>query len=729
MKTQQVKLLFSAICIMCLGLQLSCTPEDKEGGMGGLKLQIGVNTEDVTVETKAEAITIDSCKVQIKNSHGDIIRKYNATAMPVEEWLLAGRYAVEATLGTPKKAEFDHPCYAGSEEIDIEANKSISKEIVCKLIQSKVSVIYEKGITANFKDYSASVEMGTSKLEFKKDSTKVGYYYNSTEEEQSLICKVTATPNDGGSAVTKDIKIEKIQPCMHYAIHIDYNTEIAEGGFKFKIEVNEATTDKDDNVTVPITKYPSIDFVEESEVGFIFGQIPTSIRVEYITLIVKGYPKLGSVILSGDYLTKLGLPISLDLLALEESAKEELKNKEFTFSVETDDKDPFKHDRMTIGIPVSVRELFTDAMLYAKVIDSNRQCREHKGIKISVTDLHVSTVDLNDYETWSSWAVLRGAKNPGAVTIDDISFEYKKSGSVDWQTATAISGGNDAYYASITGLTAGAEYQYRIKEGEKSAAIKFFKTEGKLQLPNSGFEEWHRSDEVDLIYSELGTKFWDSGNHGSATMRVNVTTQDKEIKQSGASSIKLQSQFVGVGSLGKFAAGNLFAGAYLKTDGTDGILSFGRPFESRPHKMIFYYKYVSNVVDKYVKDPEMPKGSSDKAHIYIAMGDWDPVTFGEEQVPVLIKTKPSERQLFNPKDSHVIAYGELILDASTVGDHLIEGTVELSYFSERRPKYIVVVASASKYGDYFAGAEKSTLWLDDLFLEYPNSKPTIKPNN
>ena len=36
----------------------------------------------------------------------------------------------------------------------------------------------------------------------------------------------------------------------------------------------------------------------------------------------------------------------------------------------------------------------------------------------------------------------------------------------------------------------------------------------------------------------------------------------------------------------------------------------------------------------------------------------------------------------------------------------------------RPPKYIVIVAAASKYGDYFIGGEGSTLWIDEMELVY-----------
>ena len=46
-------------------------------------------------------------------------------------------------------------------------------------------------------------------------------------------------------------------------------------------------------------------------------------------------------------------------------------------------------------------------------------------------------------------------------------------------------------------------------------------------------------------------------------------------------------------------------------------------------------------------------------------------------------------------------------------------TLELEYRdTDRIPTYIVVVASASKYGDYFTGGDGSVLFLDDFTLEY-----------
>ena len=87
--------------------------------------------------------------------------------------------------------------------------------------------------------------------------------------------------------------------------------------------------------------------------------------------------------------------------------------------------------------------------------------------------------------------------------------------------------------------------------------------------------------------------------------------------------------------------------------------------------------------------------------------------------PYIIRTKSEE--LFDPSDKNIITYGEKVFMASTGGNGLIEFTIELEYSSEnrlRKPTSIVVVASSSRYGDFFAGSTGSTMWLDDLELIY-----------
>ena len=119
----------------------------------------------------------------------------------------------------------------------------------------------------------------------------------------------------------------------------------------------------------------------------------------------------------------------------------------------------------------------------------------------------------------------------------------------------------------------------------------------------------------------------------------------------------MESKFVGVGSIGKFAAGNLFIGTYKETDGSNGILDFGKPFTARPTKLRGHYKYTTAPIAYVSYGYEHLKEKPDTCAIYVALGDWPE--------PVEIRTNPSNLAVFNKNDSHVIAYAEFYSGETT----------------------------------------------------------------
>ena len=238
-------------------------------------------------------------------------------------------------------------------------------------------------------------------------------------------------------------------------------------------------------------------------------------------------------------------------------------------------------------------------------------------------------------------------------------------------------------------------------------------------MPNNSFENWQTGSGAYLIYGSGESMFWDSGNHGSATMNKNVTTYDLNLYHSGSRSLYMKSQFVGLGVIGKFAAGNIFVGKYLKTDGTDGILGWGREFTSRPTQLTGYVKYSPVTIDNNSGVVDGATGM-DKGQIFIALWDDSKETDSStgESWPKIIKTKSSYRMLFDPNSVHIIAYVTIIFTEATEGDGLVPFTINLEYRSNKRPSAIILTCSASYYGDYFCGGNGSQMWLDDLQLVY-----------
>lgn len=317
------------------------------------------------------------------------------------------------------------------------------------------------------------------------------------------------------------------------------------------------------------------------------------------------------------------------------------------------------------------------------------------------------------------WVSLGWFKGEGLSGADN-GFEYKKSTENEWQKASPTEPGKSVFEARVTGLLPQTEYQCRAYSNDNKGEVITFTTDPMGVLPNASFDDWHLEDSkgnqnTGNIYCPWisgGTSFWDTGNKGATTVGESNSAPSTDTQSGSGKAAKLNSVFAGVGPLGKFAAGNIFAGEYLRTDGTNGVLSFGRPFESRFVKLEGYYKYTSAPVNYTSKsDPNLTamNGKPDTCCIYVALTDW--------AAPLEIRTKPSERSLFDKNDPGVIAYGQFV-SAETVTQYT-KFTIQLDYKAyNRKPKYLVLVATSSKYGDYFTGGSGSVMMLDALKLVY-----------
>ena len=153
----------------------------------------------------------------------------------------------------------------------------------------------------------------------------------------------------------------------------------------------------------------------------------------------------------------------------------------------------------------------------------------------------------------------------------------------------------------------------------------------------------------------------------------------------------------------------MFVGEYRATDGTNGILGFGREFTARPTKLKGHFKYTTANIAYTDNAHADLMGKPDTCIVWIALGDWSE--------PVELRPNPKNSKNFDKNDPNIIAYGEMNCGETVSGYREFE--IELDYRSTSRvPKYILLVCSASKYGDYFTGGPGATMWVDDFILEY-----------
>ena len=130
-------------------------------------------------------------------------------------------------------------------------------------------------------------------------------------------------------------------------------------------------------------------------------------------------------------------------------------------------------------------------------------------------------------------------------------------------------------------------------------------------------------------------------------------------------------------------------------------------------------KLSPKTIDNNVDAVEGASGM-DKGHIYIALWDESTETASDvgETWPKIIRTKSSNRSLFDVNSEHIIAYGQITFSEATAGDGMVPFTIDIEYRNNKKPSAIIMTCSASKYGDYFSGGAGSEMWIDDLQLIY-----------
>ena len=230
------------------------------------------------------------------------------------------------------------------------------------------------------------------------------------------------------------------------------------------------------------------------------------------------------------------------------------------------------------------------------------------------------------------------------------------------------------------------------------------------QLPNMGFDDWHKSRGAWLPYpsdASASEKVWDSSNKALSLLRINSTTPEYEhvaVPGKGKAAAKIVSRKV----LWAFVAGNIFTGNFVRiVDFSGAELNFGVPFTARPTSMSGYYHYTPGIIN-YAKAPyENLKGSRDNARIEVQLTDW--------KAPNNITTN-YQKFPDGATDPHIIGRG--VLDIAKGSDGYVYFEIQIDYRSDATPSYVNITATPSLHGDYFTGADGSVLYIDELEFHY-----------
>ncbi len=644
----------------------------------------------------------------------ELIRRYNApTEMPASLWLLAGEYAIAVEAGSKAEATFDEPTYRGEQDFKIVEGATTSVTVNCRLVNTIVKVIYDRTIAATFKEsFRTTVAAGDTYDQKRVDKGEVPHLVYEETKKGYFILPADAPAfcwqfegrgekNGEPLELTKTgSKTATAEEGVCYELRLKYSPDLG-GALEFTLLLDETV----DEIYDPIIFRPNPQIAGD---GFDIDEVQP-----YLT------GKIAYRISSIADMQEIQVGIGEETFAIPATADYPEDTNGITLEVENP-----TALRLLLGERFMNRLSGGDHVLTLTAIDKDG------GGGTKETTVRTQGALPTSANPWFNDRIWRGCVLQEA---SEVKMEYRRQGDTDWQSIALTPDGNQIY-AAASPAEFGSAYEYRLSvDGTTIGAAQTATYPQAPQVFNAGFEVWS-GDTPLLPYTSDADQWWDTGNHGSANANINITTYENTSRpgSAGTTSAKLASQKASVMGIGKFAAGNIFVGKYLGTNIPNGVIGFGKPFPFtyRPKALRFWYKGTVGTVDN--AGGSVSNGDADVAQVYICLCKMDGphvvdtrysdtfLNFAANSKTMAYCTALNGKNSKNDRtDGHIIAWGEWTNRESVA--EWTAMTVDLHYNEEYEgevPTYLLLTASASKYGDYFAGSTGSVMYLDDVELLY-----------
>lgn len=617
--------------------------------------------------------------------------------------LPAGRYTAVVSSAETGAAAFGAPFYTGSTGFSIVSGEVANIDITAAVANTKVTVEYDDAVKDNFSSYDFTVSNGQGELVFSNsDGTadEDGWF----SVTGTLSWTLSLVNNDGQKYRDLTGTLEDVKAKEHYKFRWSLETEpdgIGAGAVSIVLDDSmnekEFTLELDpDDTSVPVI---SADFDYSGLVQTEAGDASSR------TITVSSEDGFSSLLFTysdpADFSSR-----SVELAGASEEVLSALSSAGISVSAVQE-----SSAEATIDISSYISSLPVGRFsLGLTAIDRGNSFAEQAFDFEIISNLDAEIISA---APWAMFADVSG-RWFAIEKPQGLSFQYRKSSDSVWTDYAGEISADDqsrTYGARLTGLEPGTEYSVRAVSAEDKETKEItFTTEKADSVPNMSFDAWYQDGDAWYPNADADNFWWDSANGGTKTLSIYPTTPAEEeyiyAKGEGKNAAKLQSKEAMLVGL---AAGNIYTGRFIKAvmslSNPGAELDWGVPFTSRPLALTGYYHYIPVTVNK--GDYNGMSGKTDIGQVQVMLTDWSS--------PFRVST--ADGQFVNPQtDKGIIAYGTMDLNATGSYQPF---TIELEYRDTSRvPKYIVIVAAASKYGDYFTGGVGSTLYLDEFSFIY-----------
>lgn len=705
-----------------------CSADDLFGprdGEGTLSLTASIGN-DVKVVSRADADQLradygESLLLWITKPGEGPVRQYNGIDnVPTDPVTLhSGSYVAEAWAGDSVAASFDKKYFKGYTPFEITNGNSTAVEVKCNIANVVVSLSFDESVDAALKSWTVTVANGEESITYEGHDARKGYFMMPKKADNEKLTLTLEGTASNGDAYSQTADIEAPKGGYEYKVNFSHTPgSFNDGGAFFTITVDETEIVVEDELVITLApEIFGIDFDIAQEQAAATGEMGRK------CVFISAVDRLSSLTIESANLQHYLGGSTADVFSLSESALARLAAAGINFMTYKNEAGEINRVRVNFEADFTnnlVSGLHTFKFIAGDNGDGTEKTSEAT-LSLRLSNAAVELQEATDVSYTTTTFVATIVK-PDELT-GNVGFNYREKGASDWIFVAGTNNGT-TLTATVDNLKFGTPYEYCAVAGGYTSPAKELTTLTPPQLPNASFEQTSTASDKALMFSADPNDFyWDSGNHGSQKMSKNVTEVTTKYFHSGKQGLCLHSQFVGFGAIGKFAAGNIFVGKYLATEGMDGVLGWGRPFNCpiRPKALKVWARYepVNITHDGNGVIPSVSKGDPDNGIVYIALVTDQTMSYNSETWPQIVKTSSSSRQLFNPSGSNVVAYGEHVFTSATTESGLVEITIPLNDVNPNLTvSNIIIVASASRYGDYFVGGNGSLLYLDDFELVY-----------
>ena len=694
--------------------------------MGYLDLRVSCNTDvDIVPVVKSgdETAVISATLTPLFGGESIFLEDVNQITEPIK--LKTGDYKVVATSGVDQgSAAFDAPFYYGESQFTVRNMQMATSEVVCTLASVKVTAEFSSAFTTSF-DYKLTVSNGEAALEFSEAAgtlDKTAYFH--VTDELSWTLDVT---NAKGEKFTLSESYTEVAARQYYDLYFDVEKESTDpmgaGGFVITVDNSFNVKEYD----MPIFIYPDIPVIMGAEnVSLYSGDVLESALYEIVS--TKGYK---SVVIShsNSTLTSLGLPESIELMNATDETLQALTSVGLTLAfADVNGVDTGTLVANTTDVDVDFVQLINNLLAgnYTFTISATNEVDLTSTITVNVTVK--APAEITSVNAWAKFVVVKGkyytASAPAGLTVEYTTGSSWTSENVLLQE---VNSANKTFKVMICKLSENTTYSFRAltsKDGVLAGTLSG-KTESVVTIPNMNFDQWGTSS-VQYPYTGKNNGVWDTANEGlSSVGTLNITTQETSDVVKG-SAVRMESDYVTIVVISKFAAGNIYTGDFVNvtTSPQGAQLNWGIKFNGRPVALKGYYKYTPAAINYTDNSHSYLKGSMDKCQIQVALADGTTCSTNNSNYYYFVDTGNNQFVDFSNANKTLIAHNKLESDEKVTSYRAF--TLPMGYRDVTKvPTYAIVTCCSSYLGDYFTGGEGSVMLADEFEFVYDPSDESM----